>query len=423
MSNNMKFFYHFIVVFIFINVFVFVTARVFADTTSFRSASTITTDGATSYTNLGNCSSTDGQTCDRASASSFSNLYFRDFGDFGIPAGSNIISLLLRVTGKANVAMYAGVSLATSSPFTNCQSPSDLWTMSSLNSSTIATYSATTSLSGQLALCLSLSNIQSNNFIGRVNYSGSSWSSNIDNFEIAFDYIAPTPTPTPTPTLTPTPTPTPTSTPTLTPTPTPTPTPNSNSSSSSSSESSAATSVCNAEKPGSPTLLSATEAKNAVTLIWSKAKDPVSHYLVSYGTLPGQEQYGSPNVGGKDTDTFTIEKLSSGIKYYFRVRAVNICTPGEYSNELSATTLNEVIPQSFAEDFPKNVLVAATQEASLLTSPPDTSAGTVGQQENIAHLILGFIALLALSLPISIAFFKLINQRHGIDLKRKTFAS
>ncbi len=64
---------------------------IFASTTPFRNANTITTDGNIPYTNLSNCSITDGNTCDRASGSSFANLYFRDFGsleDFGIPQGS-----------------------------------------------------------------------------------------------------------------------------------------------------------------------------------------------------------------------------------------------------------------------------------------------------------------------------------------------
>jgi len=174
-----KFFHHFVIVFVSIYFFVFIADNVFADTTNFNSASIITTSGSPSYTNLSNCLLTDGQTCDRAQSSSYANLYFRSFGDFGIPAGSSIANLRLRVTGKANVAIYAGVSSGTSYG-SNCQIPSDLWTMFSLNSSNIATYSVTTVLSGGLASCFSLSNISSNNFIFRINYSsGQSWSANI----------------------------------------------------------------------------------------------------------------------------------------------------------------------------------------------------------------------------------------------------
>src|SRR3989338_6791964 len=195
-------------VFLILIFFLISVHSVWAETTSYRSAGTITTDGNTPYTNLVNCSATDGNTCDHASAPLFANLYFRDFGDFGIPDGSTITHLKIRVTGKASLptqALFAGVSIV-GSPIlfaSNCQAPSDLWTMSVLNSTSIATYNVTTPLTnGSLATCLSLAKIESSNFIFRINYSKSvAWSASIDNFEIAFDYTpGATPTPTPTPT-------------------------------------------------------------------------------------------------------------------------------------------------------------------------------------------------------------------------------
>lgn len=184
-----------------------------ANTSPYRSAATITTDGSPAYTNLSNCSLTDGVTCDRAQTpSSFANLYFKDFPDFGIPDGSTITNVKIRVTGKANIGPYVAVSPGRAYT-SNCQFPSDFWTAYILNSATISTYNVTTPLTvGSLATCLSLANIKSNNFIFKINYSGpQNWYANIDNFEIAFDYTtAPTPTPSPIPTLTPTPTPTPT---------------------------------------------------------------------------------------------------------------------------------------------------------------------------------------------------------------------
>ncbi len=165
--------------------------------------------------NLSNCSVTDGLTCDRALGPGFGNLYFQNFGDFGIPNGATITHVRVRVTGKANVpslGIYTGVSRV-SSPilyYENCQFPSDTWTMYALNSNLIKEYNVTTPLTnGILATCFSLSNIRSSNYVFRVNRAGpSEWSANIDNFEIAFDYT-PAPTPTPLPTVTPSPTPTP----------------------------------------------------------------------------------------------------------------------------------------------------------------------------------------------------------------------
>ncbi len=202
---------------------------VFATTSPFRSASIVTTDGSPLYTNLSNCSATDGNTCDRATDSSYGNLYLRGFGnygDFGIPQGSTITSVRIRVTGKSSNGVYVGLSAG--STFTeNCQWPSDLWAL--FSSQTITTQTFVSPVidifqpGAVRSYCLQPSNFETNNFIWRINYSSvQAWSANIDNFEIAFDYeLAPTPTPTPSPT----PTVTPTSTPSPTPTPTPTPGP------------------------------------------------------------------------------------------------------------------------------------------------------------------------------------------------------
>ncbi|PIQ72993.1 hypothetical protein COV86_00005, partial [Candidatus Roizmanbacteria bacterium CG11_big_fil_rev_8_21_14_0_20_35_14] len=57
-------------------------------------------------------------------------------------------------------------------------------------------------------------------------------------------------------------------------------------------------SVCNDQKPGSaPLLLSAvSNGVNSITLNWAKANDPTSYYLVTFGTKPGEQLYGNPNV-------------------------------------------------------------------------------------------------------------------------------
>lgn len=178
----------------------FTTGKTFAETTDFRSAGSITTDGSPSFTNLSSCSSTDGATCNRALAASYGNLYFRNFGDFGIPDGSTVTGVRLRVAGKTNLSLYTGVSQGTSYT-ANCQFPSWLWEMWVLNGTSIKTYSATGTVSNSSLWCLTTANIKNNNLTWRINYSsGSNWSANIDNFEIAYDYISP-PTPTPTPTV------------------------------------------------------------------------------------------------------------------------------------------------------------------------------------------------------------------------------
>lgn len=94
---------------------------------------------------------------------------------------------------------------------------------------------------------------------------------------------------------------------------------------------------CNATAPGSaPTITSAVGGTNSVTLTWTKAANPVTHYFIVYGRSPGAEEYGATNIGNANTTTFTVESLSGGTTYYFRIAAVNSCMPGKYSNEISA---------------------------------------------------------------------------------------
>jgi len=192
---------------------------VFALTTPFRSANIVTTDGTTSYTNLNNCSSTDGQTCDRVPATGYADLYFSDFGtysDFGMPQGALITKIRIRITGKLSWAAYIGLSTQMP-PTTFCQSPSDLWT-AYMGNNVIGVQNFVTNVGypDVSQACLQSYNFENKKIIFRVNYNGfdKAWSANIDNFEIAFDYDpGSTPTPTTVPTATPTPSPTPTPTP------------------------------------------------------------------------------------------------------------------------------------------------------------------------------------------------------------------
>lgn len=112
---------------------------------------------------------------------------------------------------------------------------------------------------------------------------------------------------------------------------------NSGSNSNSNSNSNPGAPVCTDTKPQSqPKLLSATvSGRNQVTLNWSKALDPVTYYLVAYGTKPNTMQYGNPNVGGKDTTSYVVKGLTNGTTYYFKLRAGNNCMPGEFSNEIA----------------------------------------------------------------------------------------
>lgn len=149
----------------------------------------------------------------------------------------------------------------------------------------------------------------------------------------------------------------------------------SSSSSSSSSSGGGGTSpasapTCNDTQPGSaPVLLSAISAgTNSVILTWSKAADPVTYYLITFGLGSGLQQYGNPNVGGSNTTSYTVSGLSGGTTYYFKVRAGNGCAPGAYSNELSATPTGGVLT-TVPEGFEAGVLGETTE---VKTTPEPT---------------------------------------------------
>lgn len=109
---------------------------------------------------------------------------------------------------------------------------------------------------------------------------------------------------------------------------------------------------CSDQKPGSaPILLLATSSEDSVTLAWQEAADPVSYYLLAYGTSENSFEFGLPNIGGKGTTAYTINNLSKGIKYYFKVRAGNGCKPGRFSNKLSA------IPGKEIKNEPRNIVL------------------------------------------------------------------
>lgn len=96
--------------------------------------------------------------------------------------------------------------------------------------------------------------------------------------------------------------------------------------------------VCKDKRPSSaPVLISAVADKDSVKLTWTEAMDPVTYYLVAYSRSETEIEYGNPNVGGRGTTTYTVGRLTKGVKYYFKVSAVNGCRPGKFSNKLSAT--------------------------------------------------------------------------------------
>ncbi len=127
---------------------------------------------------------------------------------------------------------------------------------------------------------------------------------------------------------------------------------------SSSSSAGSSSPTCNdAYAGGAPRLISATSTgANTVALTWSKAADPVTHYVVSYGLQAGRPLYGNPRVGDRNTTSYTVGSLSGGQTYYFRVRAGNGCNGGGYSNEVAVRVGGQALATRAAVGFAPGVL-------------------------------------------------------------------
>ncbi len=92
--------------------------------------------------------------------------------------------------------------------------------------------------------------------------------------------------------------------------------------------------VCDSAKPATPTLVTVNRNGGSATLIWTTIQT-ASHYTIAYGLTPGAYTYGVPNTG--NVTTYTINALDPSKTYYFAVRAVNNCTPGDWSGSPSTT--------------------------------------------------------------------------------------
>lgn len=99
--------------------------------------------------------------------------------------------------------------------------------------------------------------------------------------------------------------------------------------------------VCADISPKSvPIITSSVSGINFIQLNFNQAFDPVSHYALEYGIKSGQYIYGAYNIGGMGTTSYTVNLLSPGVTYYFRILAANGCATSPWSNEFVAKTTN-----------------------------------------------------------------------------------
>lgn len=117
-------------------------------------------------------------------------------------------------------------------------------------------------------------------------------------------------------------------------TPTPTDIPNNDSSTSSNDGGNGGAPICPDLKPGKPTLI-AVSYKNSTTAVLDWTKVPgANNYMISYGLQPGNYIYGVASTS--DVTHYEVGSLAAGVKYYFRVYALNNCQPSDPTTELSS---------------------------------------------------------------------------------------
>lgn len=149
-----------------------------------------------------------------------------------------------------------------------------------------------------------------------------------------------------------------------------------------------------------PQNLRAISGQNTVTLLWDEPNDNFSYYLIAYGENPDAATYGNPNVGGKGTNSYTVNNLSAGTVYYFKIRTGNGCSPSSFSAIVSATPGGQVLVNPPPADaFQPGVL-----------GVQDTTPTTTGSVEGATCTnIFPFAFLLALLVNMIISPYRFIT--------------
>lgn len=154
---------------------------------------------------------------------------------------------------------------------------------------------------------------------------------------------------------------------------------------------------CDDQAPKSPpTLINIIPGIKSVALFWEKAQDPVTYYMIQYGTQPSKYEFNNPNAGGKDTTEYIINGLDSEKQYFFSVTAGNGCAVGLQSNQLTAVTLKEIRVSPTQINNSSNVLGAATYNLASTPTPTITILGITKKNAYWFIALLQFAALAVL---------------------------
>jgi hypothetical protein len=133
------------------------------------------------------------------------------------------------------------------------------------------------------------------------------------------------------------------------------------------------TAICTDANPGAkaPWLYGAiTQGANSVLLYFTANDNPVTKYVLEYGTKTNNYSYGVLDMGINSSGqmTYLVKSLSQNTTYYFRVRASNGCATGSWSNEIAAKTSGMVSVNSL--EFKESTLEVIPNNSPTTTIEP-----------------------------------------------------
>lgn len=96
-------------------------------------------------------------------------------------------------------------------------------------------------------------------------------------------------------------------------------------------------------RPGTPTITSAEPTgSTAIVIKWSVSEpDNATEYILQWKS--GSQDWSSSRQRKPSDKTYTLEGLRAAVEYTFRVQAVNVNGPSEWSAEMSATTFSSAV--------------------------------------------------------------------------------
>lgn len=161
---------------------------------------------------------------------------------------------------------------------------------------------------------------------------------------------------------------------------------------------------CTAPEPlSAPIITSIETTQGSVKLTWTEGQDPFTHYLIAFGKSKENLEYGLQNIGGKGTTSFYVNHLENNVKYYFRIRPINDCKPGDFSDTASIVVGVDTEDADLPDMSIYKSSVAISSDAGILKSPahnrktpPDTDKVTVCTSNcNALHILTAELLLLA----------------------------